>query len=329
MKDIDYHEGDFDRAHDSIGNLIGKGVWGKGAIDELKKASKNLDEAEEDIRNLDHDGAISFSHTSSEKELQELFEDFEVLHQFSERVDELVHTKIDRPFFEDLDQFVEGMRNLDASKFTTTNRIGATKTETVFVNSYTQEQREVPKTEVTMDDLFSGSNVYADRLKNQFQAWKKLNPDETVSENDFRAAMLNTRAFAYTSIQDEQEKKEFWVNVAATVAIVGVAIFCPPAGLVLGAAYGSLEMSAAVTGKDWLTGREMATSERAVRGAFSLFDLVPGVKALSDGTREAVSQAEDLARIEKNQIIPYFNTNKKPCEQLHIRSHSHDFHHFL
>ncbi|EUJ33964.1 hypothetical protein MFLO_02080 [Listeria floridensis FSL S10-1187] len=58
---------------------------------------------------------------------------------------------------------------MDASKFTT-NRIGATKTETVFGNSYTQEQREVPKTEVTMDDLFSGSNVYADQLKNQFQA---------------------------------------------------------------------------------------------------------------------------------------------------------------
>ncbi|EUJ25872.1 hypothetical protein MFLO_14732, partial [Listeria floridensis FSL S10-1187] len=177
------------------------------------------------------------------------------------------------------------------------------------------------KTEVTMDDLFSGSNVYADQLKNQFQAWKKLNPEEAVSENDFRAAMLNTRAFAYTSIQDEQQKKEFWVNVAATVAIVGVAIFCPPAGLVLGAAYGSLEMSEAVTGKDWLTGREMDTSERALRGAFSLFDLVPGVKALSGGTRvlgetghlaelsqlimrgkqTAVSKAEDLVRIGKNQ----------------------------
>ncbi|EUJ25357.1 hypothetical protein MFLO_15528 [Listeria floridensis FSL S10-1187] len=114
---------------------------------------------------------------------------------------------------------------MDASKFTTTNRIGAMKTKTVFMNSYTQAQREIPKTEVTVDDLFSGSNVYADQLKNQFQAWKKLNPEETVSENDFRAVMLNTRAFAYTSIQDEQEKKEFWVNVAATVAIVGVAIF--------------------------------------------------------------------------------------------------------
>ncbi|EUJ26761.1 hypothetical protein MFLO_13930 [Listeria floridensis FSL S10-1187] len=76
-----------------------------------------------------------------------------------------------------MDRFVEGMRNLDASKFTTTNRIGATKTETVFVNSYTQEQREVPKTEVTMDDLFSGSNIYADQLKNQFQEWKKLHKE--------------------------------------------------------------------------------------------------------------------------------------------------------
>ncbi|EUJ29155.1 hypothetical protein MFLO_11230 [Listeria floridensis FSL S10-1187] len=285
MKDVEYKEDDFDRAHESIGNLIGKGVWGKGAIDELKKASENLDDVEEMIRDLDCDGAISFRHTSSEKELQSVFEDFEVLHRFSGRVGELVHTKIDQPFFEDLDRFVEGMRNLDASKFTTTNRIGATKTETVFVNSYTQEQREVPKTEVTMDDLFSGSNFYADELKNQFQEWKKLNPDETVSENDFRAAMLNTRAFAYTSIKDEQQKKEFWVNVIVTVGIVGVALFCPPAGLAIGAAYGSLELGTAISGKDWVSGRELETSERAMRGALSVADMLPAVKAFSAGIK--------------------------------------------
>ncbi|EUJ33149.1 hypothetical protein MFLO_04400 [Listeria floridensis FSL S10-1187] len=285
MKDVEYKEDDFDRAHESIGNLIGKGVWGKGAIDELKKASENLDDVEEMIRDLDCDGAISFRHTSSEKDLQSLFEDFEVLHQFSGQVDELIHTKIDRPFFEDLDKFVEGMRNLDASKFTTTNRIGATKTETVFVNSYTQEQREVPKTEVTMDDLFSGSTVYADKLKNQFQEWKKLNPEETVSENDFRAAMLNTRAFAYTSIKDEQQKEEFWVNVIVTVGIVGVTIFCPPAGLAIGAAYGSLELGTAISGKDWVSGRELETSERAMRGALSVADMLPAVKAFSTGIK--------------------------------------------
>ncbi|MHC5278958.1 TNT domain-containing protein [Listeria kieliensis] len=301
MKDVHYQEDDFEKAEKSIGSLIGKGAWGKGAIDSLKDVSKNLEEVEKDIARLDADGAISFSHTDNKHKLQELYEDFEVLHDFAGEAGNLVEDTIDQPFYEALDEFVEGMRDLDVSKFTTKNRIGATTTVTSYANSYTQEQIEVPKKEVSLDDLFSGDNYYADQMKLQYEEWKRQNKDQDVSQKEFRSAMLNSRAFEYTSIKDEQQKKEFWVNVVATVAIVGVSIFCPPAGLALGLAYGGLEMSAAVSGKDWLTGRELDTSERAMRGAFSLLDIVPGMKAFSGGT-QAIRSGTKLASLSDNLL---------------------------
>ncbi|MHC5279671.1 TNT domain-containing protein [Listeria kieliensis] len=303
MKDVHYMEDDFEKAEKSIGSLIGKGVWGKGAIDSLKGVSKNLEEVENDIVRLDTDGAISFSHTSIKNKLQGLYEDFEVLHDFAGEAGELVRDKIDQPFYEALDEFVEGMRDLDASKFTTKNRIGATKTITTYANSYTREEIEVPKKEVSLDDLLSGDNYYADQMKLQYEEWKKQNKDQDVSQKDFRAAMINSRAFEYTSTKDEQQKKEFWVNVIATVVIVGVAILCPYTLVVagLGLAYGGLEASAAIRGKDWLTGRELDTSERAMRGAFSLLDIVPGMKAFSGGT-QAIRSGTKLASLSDNLL---------------------------
>ncbi|MBC2067875.1 hypothetical protein HCA67_08855 [Listeria booriae] len=51
-------------------------------------------------------------------------------------------------------------------------------------------------------------------------------------------------------------------------------------GIWFGVAYGTLELSSAATGKDWMTGREMDAGERATRGAFALLDIIPGVKGL-------------------------------------------------
>ncbi len=41
-------------------------------------------------------------------------------------------------------------------------------------------------------------------------------------------------------------------------------------------------MCSAASGKDWMTGRELDDGERLMRGAFALFDLVPGVGYLND-----------------------------------------------
>ncbi|EUJ22664.1 hypothetical protein MFLO_16249, partial [Listeria floridensis FSL S10-1187] len=40
-----------------------------------------------------------------------------------------------------------------------------------------------------------------------------------------------------------------------------------------------------VSGKDWISGRELETSERAMRGALSVADMLPAVKAFSTGIK--------------------------------------------
>jgi hypothetical protein len=149
---------------------------------------------------------------------------------------------------------------------------------------------EVPKTEVGLDDLFSGDSFYAEQMKLEYEAWKQLNADQDITREDYQVAVLNTNAFGYESIQNQQENKEFWVNIAALVVIVGVAIVCPPAGLALGAVYGSLELKSAISGEDWVSGRELGTTERWLRGALSPLDLVPGavgIKRFSGAVRTA------------------------------------------
>ncbi|MED4322127.1 hypothetical protein P9232_11780, partial [Weizmannia sp. CD-2023] len=93
---------------------------------------------------------------------------------------------------------------------------------------------EVPKAEVGLEDLFSGSNAYAKQLKEEYDNWKLQNPDQEISEKDYEQAVLHSRAFQYDSIRDGQEKKEFWGQIASLAVIVGISIICPPAGLALG-----------------------------------------------------------------------------------------------
>nr|WP_236671933.1 pre-toxin TG domain-containing protein [Enterococcus sp. BWB1-3] len=45
--------------------------------------------------------------------------------------------------------------------------------------------------------------------------------------------------------------------------------------------------SNAITGKDWLTGRELSTTEKVVEGAGSLLTLIPGASSALKGTAEA------------------------------------------
>ena len=106
-----------------------------------------------------------------------------------------------------------------------------------------------------------------------------MNPDQDFSLEDYQQYALNTHAFEYHSIKDQQYNKEFWVNIAALVVIVGATLLCPPAGIALGAVYGTLEITSAVSGKDWVSGREIDTGERWFRGALAPLDIIPGVGA--------------------------------------------------
>jgi predicted ribonuclease toxin of YeeF-YezG toxin-antitoxin module len=279
--DVKYIPSDWDKMKDGIGDLIGLGRWGKGMIDTLKDLSDNLEDAESDIANHDSDGVISFHHTSQKSKYQGLYEDFEILHSFTGKVGDIVDRTMDQPFYEDMDAFVEAMRDLSISNYTTTNRLGVTETQFVYGGYGTAQSFEVPKTEVNLDDLFSGDNFYAGQMKLEYDAWKELNPDQDLSQVEYQQAALNTRAFEYESIRNQQEDKEFWVQMGALVVIVGATIICPPAGLALGAAYGAMELSSAVSGKDWISSRELGTGERWFRGLLAPLDIVPGVSGLT------------------------------------------------
>ncbi|MCM3603313.1 hypothetical protein M3175_21575 [Robertmurraya korlensis] len=293
--DVKYIPSDWERMKDGIGDLIGLGRWGKGMIDTLKDLSDNLEDAESDIAKYDSDGVISFRHTSLKSKYQGLYEDFQVLHRFSGKVGDIVDRTIDQPFYEDMDAFVASMQGATISNYTTKNRIGATQTQYVYGGYGPAQAFEVPKAEVSLDDLFSADNFYAEQMKLEYEAWKELNPDQDFSKKEYQQAAVNTRAFEYESILNQQENKEFWVQIGALVVIVGVALICPPAGMALGAAYGAMELSSAVSGKDWISGRELGTGERWFRGLLAPLDVIPGVSGLTK-----FSSAVHLANVSDN-----------------------------
>ncbi|MEI3615000.1 hypothetical protein SPD89_22495, partial [Pseudogracilibacillus sp. SO30301A] len=59
---------------------------------------------------------------------------------------------IDERFYKDMDKFVEAIRDLTIEGYKTTNRIGAMqKVNTDYIPS-----GEIPKAQITLDDLFGG-----------------------------------------------------------------------------------------------------------------------------------------------------------------------------
>lgn len=56
---------------------------------------------------------------SRKSKYQDVYEDYEVLNDFSEKVGELIDTEIDQPFYEDIDAFAEAMRDLTIDKYET------------------------------------------------------------------------------------------------------------------------------------------------------------------------------------------------------------------
>ncbi|WP_270998536.1 glycohydrolase toxin TNT-related protein [Listeria seeligeri] len=293
MKDINYREEDWQEAKSALAPFT-EANWFGGLFNNLEDVSKNMEVAEEDILDLDSDCAISFQHKNYQDKYGEIEDDLKVLYKFSSHAGERIETLIDEPFYKKLDAFVDGMQDLSITTYSTTNRIGAKSTQTYTTSDGTSQVIESVKENATIEDLMNGDNFYANQMNLQYEAWKRANPDQDVSEADFKMGMLHTRAFDYKSIKDKQEEKEFWVNIVATVVMVGVSIVCPPAGLALGIGYGALEASSAITGKDWISGRELSKQERLLRGGFALLDIIPGVKAFSSGAKIASTGSKML-----------------------------------
>ncbi|HHQ1176206.1 TPA: ribonuclease YeeF family protein [Listeria innocua] len=308
MKEVNYREDDWREAKSALAPFAAAN-WVGGLFNNLEKVSKNMEEAEEDIQELDSDHAISFQHTNYRGKYSAIEDDLMVLYKFSCHAGEKMETLVDQPFYEKLDAFVDGMQDLSISTYSTTNRIGAKSKQTYTTTSGGSQVIESIKEGATIEDLMNGDNFYANQMQLQYRDWQRANPDQDVSKKDFQMGMLHSRAFEYKSIKDEQQEKEFWVSIVATVVIVGVSIFCPPAGLALAVGYGSLEAGSAISGKDWVSGRELSTEERALRGGLALLDIVPGVKALSTGAK-AASAGSKLVRVGDNILVGSKNVGK-------------------
>lgn len=308
MKEVNYREDDWREAKSALAPFAAAN-WVGGLFNNLEKVSKNMEEAEEDIQELDSDHAISFQHTNYRGKYSAIEDDLMVLYKFSCHAGEKMETLVDQPFYEKLDAFVDGMQDLSISTYSTTNRIGAKSKQTYTTTSGGSQVIESIKEGATIEDLMNGDNFYANQMQLQYRDWQRANPDQDVSKKDFQMGMLHSRAFEYKSIKDEQQEKEFWVNIVATVVIVGVSIFCPPAGLALAVGYGSLEAGSAISGKDWVSGRELSAEERALRGGLALLDIVPGVKALSTGAK-AASAGSKLVRVGDNVLAGSKNAAK-------------------
>ncbi|HHT5965773.1 TPA: polymorphic toxin type 15 domain-containing protein [Listeria monocytogenes] len=308
MKEVNYREDDWREAKSALAPFAAAN-WVGGLFNNLEKVSKNMEEAEEDIQELDSDHAISFQHTNYRGKYSAIEDDLMVLYKFSCHAGEKMETLVDQPFYEKLDAFVDGMQDLSISTYSTTNRIGAKSKQTYTTTSGGSQVIEPIKEGATIEDLMNGDNFYANQMQLQYRDWQRANPDQDVSKKDFQMGMLHSRAFEYKSIKDEQQEKEFWVNIVATVVIVGVSIFCPPAGLALAVGYGSLEAGSAISGKDWVSGRELSAEERALRGGLALLDIVPGVKALSTGAK-AASAGSKLVRVGDNVLAGSKNAAK-------------------
>ncbi|SDC84832.1 DNase/tRNase domain of colicin-like bacteriocin [Terribacillus halophilus] len=279
--DVNYRSKQWENTRESIRSFIELGVWGKGGIDTMKDVTKNLEKASDAVDKYDPDGVVSFSYTSDKDKYQRLYEDYLVLEKFTADVGTIVEDTIDQPFYEDIDEFVQTVRDASISNYTTKNHIGAVEVKSMPYGYGAYSTYETEKTEISIDDILSGDNYYADQIKAEFEKWKVENPDEDISEEDYRTAAVNTRAFEYESIEDDQFTKEFWINMAALVVTVAVTVVCPPAGAVLGAAYASVELGSAISGKDWASGRELDTSERVTRGILAPLDIIPVNRAVT------------------------------------------------
>src|SRR5690625_4331670 len=297
--DVTYKTSDWDKAKQQVGGLIGLGVWGKGMIDDLKDITKNLEKASSDIKEYDVDGEISFSHTSQEDKYTSLFEDFKELHGYTKEVGTIVDDVIDQRFYEDMDAFVESMRNLNIGDYKTENRIGATQ----IIQDYHAPNGgyEFEKGEVSLEDLFDGDNFYADQVKLEYEEVLKTldESEEDFTFADYQQVALNTHAFEYNSIKDQQMNKEFWVSIAALAVIITATVIFPPAGLALGAAYGAYELTNAVRGEDLASGRELGTGERWFRGLLAPLDIVPGLGVAKKfaTTGRVTSKVADFSKI--------------------------------
>ncbi|MCK3882797.1 type IV secretion protein Rhs [Streptococcus suis] len=262
------------------------GSGSQGFANRIKSLVEITEKAKRAINDLDVDGAIGNLHFHDDHVTAiSLQSKLTALESYAGKVQQSLKDKIDQPFYEKLDKVGDRLEALNISDYKTSNQIGFKKTEVIYSDAgQYMGTREVLAKEVGLKELYQVDNPYKKRLQAMYDSYKSSDDykESKLTEEDYLFASHQTRAFTYHSLNDEKAAFEGKRDLLLAAGVVILSIFCPPAGAVAGVALAAADMYSAASGKDWITGRELDDGERLMRGAFALFDLVPGVGYLND-----------------------------------------------
>ena len=249
-------------------------------VEDLVKISEKVQKL---IKEKDTDGVVSYTYHDETSTAQTLQAKLSTLERYAENVNTYINKKIDRPFYEAMDKVGAKLEALNIQKYKTTNKIGYKRIESVKdAYGHPVGTKEVTPPEIGIDELYKVDSPYKASLKKSYEEYKKSKDykDSRLTETEYVQVMHQTRSFEYVSIDDEKSTTEMWRDLTLTAATVVLYVFCPPAGAVLSTVVAAAEMYSAASGKDWGTGRELDNTERGMRGAFALLDLIPAGKYL-------------------------------------------------
>ena len=250
-------------------------------MEDLVKISEKVQQM---IKERDTDGVVSYTYHDETSTAQTLQSKLSTLERYAENVPTYIKNKIDQPFYEAMDKVGAKLEALSIQQYKTTNKVGYKRTD-VIKDAYGNKigTMQVTPDEIGIDELYKVDSPYKATLQKSYEEFKKSKDykDHKLTQDQYLMAMHHTRSFEYVSIDDEKSNIEMWRDIALGVGVVVLTIFCPPAGAVASVVVASADMYSAASGKDWGTGRELDNTERGMRGAFALFDLIPAGKYLS------------------------------------------------
>ena len=250
-------------------------------VEDLVKISEKVQQM---IKERDTDGVVSYTYHDETSTAQTLQSKLSTLERYAENVPTYIKNKIDQPFYEAMDKVGAKLEALSIQKYKTTNKVGYKRTD-VIKDAYGNKvgTMQVTPDEIGIDELYKVDSPYKATLQKSYEEFKKSKDykDHKLTQDQYLMAMHHTRSFEYVSIDDEKANIEMWRDIALGVGVVVLTIFCPPAGAVASVVVASADMYSATSGKDWGTGRELDNTERGMRGAFALLDLIPAAKYLS------------------------------------------------
>ena len=250
-------------------------------MEDLIKISEKVQQM---IKERDTDGVVSYTYHDETSTAQTLQSKLSTLERYAENASTYIKNKIDQPFYEAMDKVGAKLEALSIQQYKTTNKVGYKRTD-VIKDAYGNKvgTMQVTPDEIGIDELYKVDSPYKATLQKSYEEFKKSKDykDHKLTQDQYLMAMHHTRSFEYVSIDDKKANIEMWRDIALGVGVVVLTIFCPPAGAVASVVVASADMYSAASGKDWGTGRELDNTERGMRGAFALFDLIPAGKYLS------------------------------------------------